>query len=176
MPKSASSILQALSCRFFFQLQFNCLCVSSFHDLFVFRLVQKSPPGFFQTGSGALSAAPSTRAFDATNCQAEKSPKALCTSKVILYLHFLEITSLLGLLNFNRHNQQDRACRIKLADLGLNFHRKIGPATGVIGPTGRTPRETGFRPSTIKFSTFPSGNVENLFFYGQESLFHEGSY
>jgi hypothetical protein len=26
-------------------------------------------------------------------------------------------------------NLQDRACRIELADLGINFH-KIGPATG----------------------------------------------
>jgi len=34
----------------------TCLCVLSFHDLFVFRLVQKSPPGFFQTGSDAFSA------------------------------------------------------------------------------------------------------------------------
>jgi len=41
------------------------LCFSSFQDLFVFRFVQKSPPGFFQTESGAFPAAPSVRAFDA---------------------------------------------------------------------------------------------------------------
>jgi hypothetical protein len=51
----------------------------------------------------------------------EKSPQALCTNKAILYFHFLDITNLLGLLNHNRQNQLDRACRIELADLGLNF-------------------------------------------------------
>ena len=35
-----------------------------------------------------------------------------------------EITSLLGLLNFNQQNRQDRACRIELADSGLNFLSK----------------------------------------------------
>jgi len=50
-----------------------------------------------------------------------KSPQALCTSKAIIDFHFLEITSLLGLLNCNRQNRQDRACRFELADLGLKF-------------------------------------------------------
>jgi len=40
------------------------------------------------------------------------------------HLHFLEITSLFGLLNFNRQNRQDRACRIELADSGQNFLSK----------------------------------------------------
>jgi len=46
-PKSASSILPI------FRLQFACFCVSNFQELFVFRLVQTSSPGFFQTGSGS---------------------------------------------------------------------------------------------------------------------------
>jgi len=50
-----------------------------------------------------------------------KSPQALCTSKAIIDFHFLEITSLLGLLNCNRQNRQDRACRFELADLGLKY-------------------------------------------------------
>ena len=42
-----------------------------------------------------------------------------CKSKAILHFHFWEITSLLGLLNCNRQNRQDRACRIELADVSL---------------------------------------------------------
>jgi len=53
---------------------------SSFHDLFLFSLVQKSLPGFFQTGSGAFAAAPSMRPWDAVNYL----EKAFCTSKAIL--------------------------------------------------------------------------------------------
>ena len=64
--------------------------------------VQKSPPRFFQKGSGAFPAAPSARAFDASTylekaprhctgfwrCNlSEKSPQALCTSKAILDFH-----------------------------------------------------------------------------------------
>jgi len=51
----------------------------------------------------------------------EKITQTLCTSKAILDFHFLEIASLLGLLNCHWQNRQDRACRIELADLGLNF-------------------------------------------------------
>jgi len=87
-----------------FRLQCTCFCVPSFQDLFVFRLVQNPPPGFFQTGSGAFPAAPSVRAFD-TTIQREKSPQALCTSKAILDFHFLEVMNLLGLLNCNRQNR-----------------------------------------------------------------------
>ena len=49
-----------------FRLQSTCLCVPSFHDLFMFHVVQKSPPGFFPTWSGVFLAAPSARALDAT--------------------------------------------------------------------------------------------------------------
>jgi len=41
--------------------------------------------------------------------------------------NFLEITSLLGLLNRNRQNLQDRACTIELADSSVQIH----PTTGV---------------------------------------------
>jgi len=62
-----------------------------------------------------------------------KSPQALCTSKAIIDFHFLEITSLLGLLNCNRQNRQDRACRFELADLGLNYplEKSILPLSSV---------------------------------------------
>ena len=43
---------------------FWCSPLQSFMD-FCFHLVQNPPPGFFQTGSGAFSAAPSARTFDA---------------------------------------------------------------------------------------------------------------
>jgi len=99
-PKSASSILQS-SILSIFQLQFACLYVPSFQEWFVFRSVQKLPSGFFQTGLGVF--------------------LALCWPKAILDCHFLEITSLPGLHNFNRQSRQDRAWRIELADLGLNF-------------------------------------------------------
>ena len=46
--------LQARFCKLYCRLQFTCFCVPSFQDLFVFHLVQKFPPGFFQKGSGAF--------------------------------------------------------------------------------------------------------------------------
>jgi len=48
---------------------------------------------------------------------------SLFASEAILDFHFLEITSLLGLFNLKRQNRQDRAYRIELADLRLNFRR-----------------------------------------------------
>jgi len=64
---SASSILPI------FRLRLTCLCVPSFQDLAVFCLVQKSPPGFFPTESGAFAAAKSERDFEAR----EQSAKSL---------------------------------------------------------------------------------------------------
>jgi len=42
--------------------------------LFAFRFFPKSPPGFFETGSGAFPAAPSALAFDA-KIHREKAPE-----------------------------------------------------------------------------------------------------
>ena len=51
-----------------------------------------------------------------------KSPQALCTTnKAILDFHFLDSTILLGLLNFNRQNRQDKACRNEVNRFGLKF-------------------------------------------------------
>ena len=65
-------------------------------------------------------AAPSARAFDVT-IHRKKAPRHCVQVKHSLISIFLEITSLLGLLNCSRQNRQDRACRIELADLGLRF-------------------------------------------------------
>ena len=101
-----------------FRLQFKYFCVPSFQDLFVFRLVQKSPLEFFQTGSGVFPETPSAQAFDATThhtpmhfLQVNIYPLSVfnknSTLKAILDFHFLQITSLFGLLNCNQQNQQD---------------------------------------------------------------------
>jgi len=74
-PKSASSILQALSFKFC-QLQFTCFCVSSFLKVpgfVVFRLIQNPPPTIHEVKkineSGAFPATPSVRFFDGTTHQ-----------------------------------------------------------------------------------------------------------
>ena len=57
-----------------------------------------------------------------------KTLQALCTSEAILDFHFLEITSLLGLLNFNRQNRQDRVLQNRAWRFGLKF-----PQVSLIG-------------------------------------------
>jgi len=113
-PKSASSIVHALSCRLFG-------CNSLIYVFLAFRICSfssKSPPGIFSNSVWRYSGS-AKRAHFWRYDPPGKSPQALCTIKAILDFGFLEITSLLGLLNCNRHNRQDRACRIELADLGL---------------------------------------------------------
>jgi len=58
------------------------------------------------------------RAFDPTT-YLKKSPQAFCTSKAILDFHLLEITSLLGLLNFSILT--DKIGRIELAESSLQI-------------------------------------------------------
>jgi len=62
----------------------------------VFCSVQKSSPGFFQTGSGAFPAAPSAHAFDATTHR--KKALRHCAQVKQSLISILEITSLNGLL------------------------------------------------------------------------------
>jgi len=51
----------------------------------VFHLVQKSPPGFFQTGSGAFLAAPSAQVLDGTTHQKQHPhPKTLFEIAMVL--------------------------------------------------------------------------------------------
>jgi len=117
-PKSASSILQALSCRFFgcnlivfVFLAFKvCLCFVKFNP----------PPRDFSKYGRARFRQRQARGFWLNN-PSGKSPRALCTNQAILDFHFLEITRWLGIFNLNRQNRQERACRNELADLGLHF-------------------------------------------------------
>jgi hypothetical protein len=63
-------------------------------------MVQIAPPGFFQKGSGRVFGSAKRAGFGRYK-PSEKSPQASCTSKAILDFHLLQISSLLGLLNFN---------------------------------------------------------------------------
>jgi len=127
--QSASSILQILSCRFLscnlivcvFLVFRICLCLVQFKNT--------HPPGIFLNRVGRVFGSVKRAGLWRYN-PSEKSPQALCTSKVILDLHFLEITSLLWLLNCNCQNRQGRAYRIELADLDL----KISLVKSILSP------------------------------------------
>ena len=117
-PKSASSILQALSCRFV-----GCiLLVFVFHAFKIcscFVQFQKPPRDFSKQCRAHFRQRQAHGLL--TRQSIGKKTQAFCTSEAIPDFHFLEITSLLGLLNCNQQNRQDRACRIELADLGVKI-------------------------------------------------------
>jgi len=96
---------------------FLCFQLSGFVCV---SLSSKIPSRIFSSRVGCVSCSVQRAGFWRYS-PARKSPQALCTSKAILDFHFLEITSLLGVLNCNRQYRQDRACIVELADLGLNF-------------------------------------------------------
>ena len=133
-PKPASLILYALSCRFFGCNLLVCVFLA-FRICLCFVQFKSPPQDFLKQGQARYWQRQVRGLLTARGLLtlSAKSPQALCTNKAILCFHFLDITNLLGLLNHNRQNQLDRACRIELADLGLNF-RKIGPAPRVIIP------------------------------------------
>jgi len=79
---SASSIL------LIFQLQFTCLGVPRFQDLFVFHIVQNISLGFFQTGSGVFAEACGVL----TVRPIWRKTQIKFTSKTTLDFDFLEIT------------------------------------------------------------------------------------
>jgi len=108
-PKSASSILQAL------RLQFTRFGVPSCHEFVMFRLVQNFPPGFFQTGSGAFSAAPSARAFDAM-AHPEKDPEHCVQVKRSLISIFWK-----SRLYLDYSISTDKISRIELAESSLQI-------------------------------------------------------
>jgi len=61
---------------------------------------------------------------------AQESGSHACTTQgapVLLGMHFelCKQTGLIGILNFNRQNRQNRACRIENTDSGFEFSSKI---------------------------------------------------
>jgi len=110
---SASSILLV------FRLQFNCFSVQ---DLFVFRLVQKSPPGFFQTGSGDKCDVKMHQEKAPRHCVQVKRSLISIFWKSRVYLDYS-----IAINNIGRIQLTGSACRF-----GLKFSsRKIHPTTGV---------------------------------------------
>jgi len=129
-PKSASSILQALSCRF---IGCNILVFVflAFKIWLCFILFKNPPPGFFETRSGALPAAPSARALDA-KIHREKAPEHCVQVKRSLISIFWK-----SRVHLDCSISTDKIGRIELAESSLQIYawissRVIHPVTGVI--------------------------------------------
>jgi len=80
----------------------------------MFRSVQKFPPGFLQTGSGAFLAAPSSRAFDAMaylkkapgNCVQVKRSLISIFWRLRFYLDYSISTDKIGRIELAESNLQ----------------------------------------------------------------------
>jgi len=112
------------------RLQFNCLCVPSFQDLFVFRSVQEDPQGYFRTGSGAFTAAWRAGVFDATTHQ-KKAPRHCVQVKQSLIS-----ISWKSRVYFDYSIATVKIGRIELVKSSLQIwtkisSRKIHPVTGI---------------------------------------------
>ena len=119
-PKSASSILQALSCRFCqLKLRNWVIQVNSWFPTNGNQgslCLYKMPGGFFSDRS--LGQKPVPFALPQTRSTLfGKIPEGIFIHKQILKARNTQISKL------QPKNRQDRACRIELADLSLNFPR-----------------------------------------------------
>jgi len=106
--------LQARFCKLYpagFSVVIYLLLCSQLSGFVCVSFGSKIPPWSFANRVGRISGSAKRAGFWRYD-PSKKSPQALCTSNAILDFHILEITNLLGLLNCNRQNRQDRACRI----------------------------------------------------------------
>jgi len=103
-----------------------------------FGFVQKSPPGFFETGSGAFPAAPSLRAF-AAKTHWEKAPEHCLQVKRTLISTFGK-----SRVYLDYSISTDKIGRIRLAESSLQIQ-----CTGVIGSTNHKIISIDNRRSTI---------------------------
>ena len=109
----------------------------------MFRLVQKSPPGFLQTGSGAFPAAPSAQAFDATT-HLKKAPEQSVQVKRSLISIFWK-----SRVYLDYSIATDKISRIELAESSLQIRTSKFPLVKFILPSALNENEL---PTKCRFS------------------------